>query len=231
MQPSITIIAGRPAMGKTTFTLQLAINAAEIREVLFFSFEMSETQLSNRILALEPGAENLITESGENGANNTTAVISRETSLPLHIHGRHDLSIPVIKSQVQKNIDSNPLVIIDYFQLVVTDKSISGRHEQYDMAADEIRNICQEWKVPVLILSQLYRTADARADKRPLKSDLAAPDSLANAAAQIVFMYRERYYRPDPPVNQVELIIPEHGDYENSTLITGYDDRKGKIIF
>jgi replicative DNA helicase len=222
------IIAGRPSMGKTAFSLNLVQNVALYSHkstnrkpyvVAFFSLEMSKEQLLHRMLCAEARIDSQALRTGKleekewerlwgvcdmvNGAK--IAIDDTPAITPLELRSK------ARKIKSEQGLD---LIVIDYLQLMQG----SGKHSNSDNRQQEVSEIsrslkalARELKVPVIALSQLSRGVEARQVKRPMLSDLRESGSLEQDADIVAFLYRDDYYNPqtDKP-NITELIIAKH---------------------
>ena len=214
----LTILAGRPGMGKTSLATNMAFSAAQrfIRDqedgidptksagaaVAFFSLEMSADQLATRILAEQSGisSENLRTGKISRQEFQQLARASGElSSLPLYIDDTPGLTIAALRTRSRrlKRQKGIGMIVVDYLQLL----SGSGRGSASENRVQEIseisrglKQLAKELHVPVLALSQLSRAVEQREDKKPMLSDLRESGSIEQDADIVLFVYREDYY-------------------------------------
>lgn len=204
-QPSdLVIIAARPAMGKTSFVLSLARNAAVDHgiPVAFFSLEMSSVQLVTRLVSAESeiSAEKL--RSGELRLDEMKQIQSKITDLteaPLFIDDTAGLSVFELRAKARrlKSKHDIKLLIIDYLQLMSGggDKQSGNREQEISMISRSLKSIAKELNIPVLALSQLSRAVETRGgDKRPQLSDLRESGSIEQDADMVQFIHRPDYY-------------------------------------
>ncbi len=213
----LTILAGRPGMGKTSLATNIAFSAAQryardIEDgiepgksagaaVAFFSLEMSADQLATRILAEQSNisSENLRTGRISKQEFQQLARASGELSgLPLYIDDTPGLTIAALRTRArrlkrQKNVG---MIVVDYLQLL--QGSGKGGHDNRVQEISEIsrglKQLAKELHVPVLALSQLSRAVEQREDKRPQLSDLRESGSIEQDADIVLFVYRDDYY-------------------------------------
>ena len=214
----LTILAGRPGMGKTSLATNMAFSAAQrfIRDqedgidpaksagaaVAFFSLEMSADQLATRILAEQSGisSENLRTGKISRQEFQQLARASAElSSLPLYIDDTPGLTIAALRTRSRrlKRQKGIGMIVVDYLQLL----SGSGRGSASENRVQEIseisrglKQLAKELHVPVLALSQLSRAVEQREDKKPMLSDLRESGSIEQDADIVLFVYRDDYY-------------------------------------
>ncbi|MEO0383353.1 MAG: replicative DNA helicase [Pseudomonadota bacterium] len=213
----LIILAGRPAMGKTSLATNIAYNVAkhwrggvgpnnEVETeaggiVGFFSLEMSSEQLATRILAEQSGVSSSRIRRGDIKANEFEQVVmaSQEMhSIPLYIDQTGGLSVGQLAARArrlkrQKGLD---LLILDYLQLLTgsSRRSSENRVQEITEITTGLKALAKELDVPILALSQLSRQVEAREDKRPQLSDLRESGSIEQDADVVLFVYREEYY-------------------------------------
>ena len=190
----LIILAGRPSMGKTALALNFALNIAEKNPVLFFSMEMSAGALGYRFLSNETSATPMQLKQGYKlnfndileGANR----LQRKNIL-LNEYARTPEQIRQnIKKQIKKN--NIKFVIIDYMQLMNGEGQ--NREQEISGISRKLKGIAKELSVPIMVLSQLSRQVESRADKIPMLSDLRESGSIEQDADLILFPFRPIYY-------------------------------------
>lgn len=176
----LIILAGRPSMGKTSFSLNLAANIAKTtdRPILFFSLEMSKQQLIYRFLSTESGINSNLLRSGrflnEDWINLNTAIENLLT-LKIYFDDNPSLSITNLRAKIKKFILEQKqlgLVIIDYLQLIQHSKKNDNRVQELSYITRNLKIIAKEFDIPIIVLSQLSRSVETRINKRPILSDL-----------------------------------------------------------
>jgi len=203
-QPSdLVIIAARPAMGKTSYVLSLARNAAVDFKipVAFFSLEMSSVQLVTRLISAESEISSEKLRSGNLRGDELQQIHSRITELseaPLFIDDTAGLSVFELRAKARrlKSKHDIQLLIIDYLQLMSGGGDNKGNREQeISMISRSLKSIAKELNIPVLALSQLSRAVETRGgDKRPQLSDLRESGSIEQDADMVQFIHRPDYY-------------------------------------
>ena len=222
------IIAGRPSMGKTAFSLNLVQNVALYSHkstnrkpyvVAFFSLEMSKEQLLHRMLCAEARIDSQALRTGkltEQEWERLWGVCDMVNSAKIAIDDTPAITPLELRSKARKikSEQGLDLIVIDYLQLMQG----GGKHSNSDNRQQEVSEIsrslkalARELKVPVIALSQLSRGVEARQVKRPMLSDLRESGSLEQDADIVAFLYRDDYYNPqtDKP-NITELIVAKH---------------------
>jgi len=230
LQPSdLVLIAARPAMGKTSFALNIATNAA-VRynvPVAIFSLEMSKEQLANRILS----SEALIASDKLRTADiNTDDMASLASSInllskaPIYIDDTAGITVSEIKAKCRRLKLKNKLglIVIDYLQLI-QGTSREGRVQEVSENSRLLKILAKELDVPVITLSQLSRAPDQRTDHHPMLSDLRESGSIEQDADMVMFLYRDDYYNPDTEKkNMVECIIAKFRNGSTGTVELGW---------
>jgi replicative DNA helicase len=203
-QPSdLIIIAARPAMGKTSYVLSLARNAAVDfgMPVAFFSLEMSSIQLVTRLVSAESEISSEKLRSGNLRADEIQQIHTKIDGLaeaPIFIDDSAGLSIFELRAKARrlKSQHNIQMLIIDYLQLMSGNGDNKGNREQeISMISRSLKSIAKELSIPVLALSQLSRAVETRGgDKRPQLSDLRESGSIEQDADMVQFIHRAEYY-------------------------------------
>jgi replicative DNA helicase len=210
---NLIILAGRPSMGKTALATNIAWNVARSgTPVLFFSLEMSKSELAMRLMAaeIEISSEKLrrgMTNEDEIRKLVEHGTLVRET--PLHIDDRGGITIAQLCARARraKRRHNIELLVIDYLQLLSgTKRARDGRTQEVSEITVALKALAKELNVPIIALSQLSRQVEQRADKRPQLSDLRESGSIEQDADVVMFVYREEYYleRLQPAEDEVE---------------------------
>ena len=216
----LIILAARPAMGKTAFALNVALNAGkEKKNVLVFSLEMPAQQLYQRLLSIESGIpqhklKNVYLEEDEWTKLTVATLNLSKTSIfvaDLPYTNVLEIRSYARKMKSQKKLD---LIIIDYLQLINgTGRGGSefSRQQEISDISRSLKGLARELDVPVIALSQLSRAVESRVDKRPMLSDLRESGAIEQDADIVAFLYREEYYIPETENKGItELIIGKH---------------------
>jgi len=216
----LIIIAGRPSMGKTAFSLNIAINIIKNQKlpVLFFSLEMSRQQLIYRLLSNETKISNMRLRSGNIGKKDwlkLSNTIKTFSCLPFFIDDSAILSIPEIRSKIKKLIFEETkigVIIIDYLQLMQNSNvSSENRVQELSQITRSLKTIAKEFNIPIIALSQLSRNVESRLNKRPILSDLRESGSIEQDADLVLMLYRDDYYNPNKSqIDFTELIVAKH---------------------
>ncbi len=214
----LIIIAGRPSMGKTAISLNIAYNMAKLHKlpVLVFSLEMSKDQLVQRLIASEAGIDSNRLRSGRISPNEWDPVykaVDRISELPIYIDDNASMMLMEMRSQARKLQAEHGgqlgLIMIDYLQLM--EGGGDNRVQEISKITRGLKGLARELQVPLIALSQLSRSVEARNNKRPMMSDLRESGSIEQDADLIIMLYRDAYYNPDTPDRDItELIITKH---------------------
>ncbi|WP_202638700.1 replicative DNA helicase [Bailinhaonella thermotolerans] len=217
LQPGqLVILAGRPAMGKTSLALQLALNMAADsgKTVPFFSHEMTHQELTMRALAMHMGYDLHRLRQGivpQDMQGALTRAAEAVAAAQVKISDNPPATVSQLGSVLRRLSRKEPLAaaVIDYAQLMSGERR--GREESRTNEIGEIsrgaKRLAAELGIPIVLLSQLNRSLEARVNKRPVPSDLRESGSLEQDASLIMFVYRDAVYHPDSDPEQGELII------------------------
>ncbi len=215
LQPSdLIIVAGRPSMGKTAFALGLAQNAA-IRSktpVAVFSLEMSKEQLVMRMLCSEARIDSQRMRGGMLKDQDWPKLATAAGSLsaaPIYLDDTGSISVLEMRAksrrlQAEKGLG---LIVVDYLQLMRGRAGQEGREREISEISRGLKALAKELSVPVVALSQLNRSLEARQDKRPMLSDLRESGAIEQDADVICFVYRDEYYNPETEAKGVAEVI------------------------
>lgn len=221
LQPSdLILVAARPSMGKTAFTLNVATHIAvrEKKAVAFFSLEMSKEQLVQRMLCSEGAIDSQRLRIGELDDKDWGKLISaadRLSTAPIFIDDTAGITVMELRSKARrlKTEYDLKLIVIDYLQLMQGSSSKGGDNRQQEISeiSRSLKALARELNVPVIALSQLSRSVESRQVKKPMLSDLRESGSLEQDADIVMFLYREDYYDPDTEnKNITDVIIAKH---------------------
>jgi len=217
----LLIIAGRPGMGKTTLAMNIAFNAANAifngransqykGAIMFFSLEMSNSQLAQRILSSQskvPASNMRDGHLSDEEMMKMAQYSSALSKLPLVIDDTANMSVAMIKTRarrVARQAGGIALIVIDYLQLMTSPggKHNDNRVQELSEITRGLKILAKELDVPVIALSQLSRSVEQRDDKRPVLSDLRESGSIEQDADIVMFTYREEYYLKDRSPDQ-----------------------------
>lgn len=216
----LILVAARPSMGKTAFTLNIAAHVVlRAKEpVAFFSLEMSKEQLVQRLLCSEGRIDSQRLRVGELEEKEWGDLIdtaNRLSAAPLYIDDTPGITVMELRSKARrlKAEHGLSLIVIDYLQLMQGRGNKNGDNRQQEISeiSRSLKALARELNVPVIALSQLSRSVESRQIKRPMLSDLRESGSLEQDADIVMFLYREDYYDPETEnKNITEVIIAKH---------------------
>ena len=215
----LIIVAGRPAMGKTSIVLNLAKNVAQLHDlpVCVFSLEMSKEQLTYRLLSMEVGIESGRLRTGRLQQEEWPLLgqgIDTLGQLPIYIDDKPNTGVLEMRSLCRRLMAEQGkelgLVVIDYLQLM-EGSTPDNRVQELSRITRGLKGLAREMKVPVIALSQLSRGVESRTNKRPMLSDLRESGSIEQDADLVLMIYRDEYYNPDTPDRGItEVIVTKH---------------------
>jgi replicative DNA helicase len=224
---TLNIVGARPAMGKSAFALGMAVTAARStnKPVMFFSLEMSSTELTQRILSAEAQVDSDRMRSGRLQESDWTKITHamNRLEIPLYIDDTPQITVMQIRQKLRRVAvaDGVPaMVVIDYLQLMG-----GGNNENRQLEVAEIsrglKMLAREFKIPVVALSQLSRGIEQRQDRRPVMSDLRESGSLEQDADVVMFLYREEAANSETKFNDqgfADVIVSKHRSGPTGTL-------------
>ena len=220
------LIAARPAMGKTAFALNIALNVAKKynKTVACFSLEMSREQLTMRLLANESFVELGKLLTGKLTDEEWTKLAMASASLSqtdLRVDDNPSITVAEINAKCRR-LDNLGLVVIDYLQLMQGSGYGKASDNRVNVVSDISRSLkimAKELNVPVICLSQLSRGPEGRTDKRPMLSDLRESGAIEQDADEVIFLYRDEYYNENTEEKGVaECIVAKNRHGEVGTV-------------
>ena len=228
----LIIVAARPAMGKTAFALNLAVNAAlsTPKAVALFNLEMGAEQLALRMIGSQGGIDMNKLRTGQLTDQDWTKVNEAMSELGetnIYIEDTSGITVGDIRAKCRRLANSEKglaLVIIDYLQLIQGGARYAGnRQQEVSEISRSLKTMALELNIPVIALAQLSRGVELREDKRPIMSDLRESGSIEQDADIVAFLYRDDYYNPDTKnlssnTSITELIIGKHRSGNTGTI-------------
>ncbi len=248
------ILAARPSMGKTALALNIVQNVAlrahrrvggDPKSVAFFSLEMSKEQLVNRMLCAEANIDSQRLRVGEMADKDWDALweaCDMMSKAKIYIDDTAGITVMDMRSRARrlKAEHGLDLIVVDYLQLMQGSgkrNSSGDRQQEVSEISRSLKALARELDVPVIALSQLSRSVEARQVKRPMLSDLRESGSLEQDADIVAFLYREDYYNPETENKHTELIIAKHRNgpvdtvnlffHKQFTKFVGFSKREG----
>jgi replicative DNA helicase len=210
----LILVAARPAMGKTAFVLNIAHHVAVKKKipVAIFSLEMSKEQLVTRMIALDSLVNSQKIQTGQLVDDEWDKIMESTDSIgdaPIYVDDNSAISVADLRSKCRKLKQNNGLglIIIDYLQLMSTNKHVESRQQFISDTSRALKVLARELDVPVIALSQLNRAVDSRPDHKPVLADLRESGAIEQDADVVMFIYRDDYYNPDTEKKGIAEII------------------------
>ena len=240
----LIIVAARPGMGKTAFTLSLAKNAAKTdKGVAIFSLEMANVQLVQRLISSEAEISSSKLRNGQLDTDEWKKLhnaVDQLSTLPIYIDDTPAINIFELRAKCRrlKQNHNIELIIIDYLQLMTgapNDKR-GNREQEISSISRALKALAKELHVPVIALAQLSRAVETRGgEKRPMLSDLRESGAIEQDADIVTFIYRPGYYgmdenKLDVPQDQAEIILAKHRNGGLGTVNLRFIDKYVKFI-
>ena len=226
----LVLVAGRPAMGKTSIGMNFVENAAirAGKKAAVFSLEMPAEQLAMRMMCTEARVDMQKVRRGaiddEEWGKLADALVSIGPS-SIYIDCTPGITVPEVRSkarrlQLEHGLD---LIMIDYLSLMTATGKTGSRQEEVSQISRTLKGLAMELGVPVIALQQLSRAPTGRANHRPLLSDIRESGAIEQDADVVMFIHREDYYDPDTPdKNIAELIIAKQRNGSLGTVKLGW---------
>lgn len=216
---AMVVVAARPAMGKSTFALNLARVAAigHNEPTLFFSLEMGKSEIAEKILAAESGVPLHKIRNGSTDQREWERVADqrdRFAKVPLYLDDSPNMTLVEIRAKCRrlKQQHGLRLVVIDYLQLMTSGRRIENRQQEVSEFSRALKLLAKELQVPVVALSQLNRASEVRADKRPQLADLRESGAIEQDADVVILLHRDDVYRKkgDAATGDADVIIAKN---------------------
>ncbi len=216
----LVLIGARPAMGKTSFALNLARNVAvkSRKKVLFFSLEMSKEQLAQRVISTEARIPSQKMRTGDLTPaewEQLSGACLFLADVPLYFDDTANITVPEMKARIRqlKNVEA---VFIDYLQLMQGSKKTENRVQEVSEITRSLKLMAKDLNIPVVVCAQLSRGTEGRgASHKPQLADLRESGSIEQDADIVVMLYREDYYKTEKDeeqldVNSAELLVQKN---------------------
>lgn len=217
----LVLVGARPAMGKTSFALNMARNVAvkTHKSVLFFSLEMSKEQLAQRVISTEARIPSQKLRTGELSIQEWESLNSAclfLADVPLYIDDSTDITVPEMKARCRR-IQNLGAVFIDYLQLMKSVKRTENRVQEVSDITRSLKLMAKDLMIPVVVCAQLSRSTETRGSShKPQLADLRESGSIEQDADVVVMLYRQDYYKDekenpeDVEVNSAELLLQKN---------------------
>lgn len=232
----LILIGARPAMGKTSFALNIAQNIAmgARKKCVVFSLEMTKQQLAERLLSAQAGVESQKLKTGEltdSEWERLGAAAGQFNDVELYLDDSSSITVPEIKSRIRrmKNVDC---VIIDYLGLISSATKKENRVQEVSEITRNLKMMAKDLNIPVICCAQLSRGTEGHGkNHKPQLSDLRESGSIEQDADIVLFLYREDYYRNDVAedkqdeidANKTELIVAKNRHGATGTIEMTFD--------
>ena len=222
----LLLVAARPAMGKSAFALNLALNVAKKynKTVAIFNLEMSREQLAMRLLAIESFVDGQKMATGKLTDEEWTKLSMAASSLSqtdIRIDDNPTITVAAMNAKCRR-LENLGMVVVDYLQLMQGSGYSKGGDSRVNVVGDisrAMKIMAKELNVPVICLSQLSRGPESRPDKRPMLSDLRESGSIEQDADEVIFLYRDEYYNKETEDKGVaECIVSKNRHGEVGTV-------------
>jgi replicative DNA helicase len=237
----MVIVAGRPAMGKSTLALDFARTCAikHGRPAAFFSLEMSRDELRDRVISAQArvGLHHIrsVGVMTDDDWNRVAKMTSRVTAAPLTIDATPGQTLMSIKArclrlQQRGGLD---LVVIDYLQLLQSGSSrrVENRQIEVSQMSRNLKLMAKELGVPIVVLCQLNRGPEQRQDKKPVMSDLRESGSLEQDADVVILLHREdAYERESPRAGEADLMVVKHRNGPPATITVAFQGHYSRFV-
>ena len=222
----LLLVAARPAMGKSAFALNLALNVAKKynKTVAIFNLEMSREQLAMRLLAIESFVDGQKMATGKLTEEEWSKLCMASASLSqtdIRIDDNPSVTVAEINAKCRR-VENLGMVVIDYLQLMSGSgygKNADNRVTVVGEISRSLKIMAKELNVPVVCLSQLSRGPESRTDKRPMLSDLRESGAIEQDADEVLFLYRDEYYNENTEDKGIaECIVSKNRHGEVGTV-------------
>ncbi|MFN8099601.1 MAG: replicative DNA helicase [Dermatophilaceae bacterium] len=218
------VVAARPAVGKSTFGMDVARCAAIKHRMptAIFSLEMSRTEISMRVISAEgsiPLQELRKGTIGDPGWAKIAKVVGRISDSPLYIDDSPNMSLMEIRAKCRrlKQQHQLQLVIIDYLQLMSSGKKVESRQQEVSEFSRALKLLAKELEVPVIAISQLNRGPEQRTDKRPQMSDLRESGSIEQDADVVILLHKDKERE-----GEADVLVVKHRNGPTKDLVLGF---------
>lgn len=227
LQPGqMVVVAGRPAMGKSTLGIDFARSAALHHHLttIVFSLEMSKVELAQRIISAETdiplGALRRADEITSDRWATLNNFWSKLDDAPLFIDDSPNMSLMEIRAKCRRLKQTNDLklVVIDYLQLMTSGKQVESRQQEVSDFSRALKLLAKELEVPVVALSQLNRGPEMRNDKKPQLSDLRESGSIEQDADVVFLVHRPDFYDKEDRPGEADIIMAKHRNGPTETF-------------
>jgi len=235
---NLVVVAARPGQGKTSFALGAARNVAveHHQPIMFFSMEMANEELAQRLLAAEAGlngrklAQGKLTESDWTALSQATG---RLAAAPFYIDDSPVLTVMDVRTRCRRKkaeLGDLGLVVVDYLQLMTVPQRSQNRQAEVSEISRNLKLLARELETPVMALAQLNRGLESREDKRPMLSDLRDSGAVEQDSDVVCFIYRDEIYNPDSAdKGTAEIIVAKHRNGPTGKIRLAFREEQAKF--
>src|SRR3954468_15683218 len=234
----LIVVAGRPAMGKSTIGMDF-LRSASIKHGLasvMFSLEMGRSEITMRLLSAE--ARILLThlrtgQMTDDDWNRLARKMGEIADAPLFIDDSPNMSMMEIRAKARrlKQRHDLKLVVVDYLQLMSSPKRVENRQQEVAEMSRSLKLLAKELEVPVIAISQLNRGAEQRSDKRPQMSDLRESGAIEQDADMVILLHRDDFYEKESPrAGEADLIVAKHRNGPTDTLVVAFQGHYSRFV-
>lgn len=238
LQPGqMVVVAGRPAMGKSTLGVDFA-RAASLHHkmaTVIFSLEMSKNELAQRIIAAETDIPLVALRRADDISSERWKVLNdfwgKLQDAPLFIDDSPNMSLMEIRAKCRRLKQTNDLklIVIDYLQLMSSGKQVESRQQEVSEFSRALKLLAKELEVPVVALSQLNRGPEARTDRKPMLSDLRESGSIEQDADVVFLVNRPDFYDKEDRPGEADIIMAKHRNGPTDTFTLAFIGEKSKF--
>jgi replicative DNA helicase len=234
----LVIVAARPAVGKSTFALDLARHASvkKNQATIFFSLEMGRSEIAMRMLSAQSSIYLQSMRKGtltEGDWAKLAAVRGEINDAPLYIDDSPNMSLVEIRAKCRRLAQQVDLkmVVIDYIQLMTSGKKVESRQQEVSEFSRALKLLAKELNIPVVALSQLNRQAEQTKDKKPELSHLRESGSLEQDADVVILLHREGIFEKDHPrAGEADLILAKQRNGPTGTVTVAFQGQYSRFV-
>jgi replicative DNA helicase len=232
------IVAARPAMGKSTLALDFC-RAASIQNNLtsvFFSLEMTRSEISMRLLSAEAKVPLNHIRNGKMDSSDWDKLarhMGKVSGAPMFIDDSPNMTMMEIRAKARrlKQRHDLQLIVIDYMQLMTSGRKVESRQLEVSEFSRQIKLLAKELEVPIIALSQLNRGPEQRADKRPMMSDLRESGSLEQDADMVILLHRDDAYEKESTrPGEADLLVVKHRNGATRDITVAFQGHYSRFV-
>ena len=244
-EADLVLIGARPGMGKTSFAMNIATEAAirTKKTVCVFSLEMSAEQLASRMLSSEAGVDSYALRSGKISEQDWQKIAYATSKLyecDILIDPSSAITVTGMKAKLRR-VKNLGLVVVDYLQLMQSDRRSDSRVLEVGDISRGLKLLAKDLGVPCICCAQLSRGPESRTDKRPMLSDLRDSGAIEQDADIVMFLYRNEYYANAPEgkdavggvdsagTSQAECLVAKNRHGSTANVKLGFDGRYSRF--